>query len=233
MSSASVFAFVAKVPVWGMVAAGLTLALLVWLAVLVTRDGDFRVLRAAARLPRDAFKGKVVWLVGASSGIGEALAYELAQRGATLILSARRTERLLEVAQKCREEGSPDVFVLRLDVLAMDSHVAVVRGNRVLFARRPVRAAARAHPSLLFCHSHPCRRRWHTRSMGALTTWLTMLAARTLPGCARVGGQHCTVGTPSPAPYLPAAPHPHTPHPAGNAASSRRRRCRWTVTSLS
>ena len=41
--------------------------------------------------------GKVIWITGASSGIGEALAYELSAGGNTLILSARNEERLKEV----------------------------------------------------------------------------------------------------------------------------------------
>jgi short-subunit dehydrogenase len=43
------------------------------------------------------FKDKVIWITGASSGIGEALAIAFAQKGARLILSARREEELRRV----------------------------------------------------------------------------------------------------------------------------------------
>src|SRR4051812_22915408 len=44
---------------------------------------------------------KVVWVTGASSGIGEALAYALSARGARLILSARREDVLRNVQANC------------------------------------------------------------------------------------------------------------------------------------
>jgi len=44
------------------------------------------------------FKDKVIWITGASSGIGEALALELAKQGGRLILSARREDELKRVA---------------------------------------------------------------------------------------------------------------------------------------
>jgi NAD(P)-dependent dehydrogenase (short-subunit alcohol dehydrogenase family) len=42
--------------------------------------------------------GKVAWVIGASSGIGAAVARELASRGGTVAISARRDEQLREVA---------------------------------------------------------------------------------------------------------------------------------------
>ncbi|ALC82957.1 MULTISPECIES: SDR family oxidoreductase [Bacillus] len=48
---------------------------------------------------------KVVVITGASSGIGEATARMLAQRGARVVLGARRTDRLEALASEIRSEG--------------------------------------------------------------------------------------------------------------------------------
>ena len=61
-------------------------------------------------------KGKVVVISGASSGIGEACAANLAAWGAKLALGARRLDRLEAMAGKLREQGAQDVFVRALDV---------------------------------------------------------------------------------------------------------------------
>jgi short-subunit dehydrogenase len=61
-------------------------------------------------------KGKVIWITGASSGIGEALTYELAKRGNKLILSSRRKEELERVKGNCPPSAQPDIRVLPLDL---------------------------------------------------------------------------------------------------------------------
>lgn len=48
----------------------------------------------------EQFKGKIVWITGASAGIGEALAGAAYQQGASLVLSARREEELKRVASE-------------------------------------------------------------------------------------------------------------------------------------
>jgi NADP-dependent 3-hydroxy acid dehydrogenase YdfG len=50
-----------------------------------------------------SIKGKVVAITGASSGIGEATARLLGAGGAAVVLGARRTERLDEIARDIRE----------------------------------------------------------------------------------------------------------------------------------
>jgi dehydrogenase/reductase SDR family protein 7B len=61
------------------------------------------------------FLDKVVWITGASSGIGEALAYAFAPLGAKMVLSARNADRLEEVRLQCGT-ASENILVLPLDI---------------------------------------------------------------------------------------------------------------------
>lgn len=70
------------------------------------------------------FTNKVVWITGASSGIGEALAYHFAQQNARLVLSARRQTELERVKEQC--SGAADVLVLPLDLAQSDTFDAKV-----------------------------------------------------------------------------------------------------------
>ncbi|XP_041354632.1 dehydrogenase/reductase SDR family member 7-like [Gigantopelta aegis] len=70
-------------------------------------------------------RGTVVWITGASSGIGEFLAYNLASAGCRLVLSARRESELERVKKRCLLSGpvkEEDILVLPLDLLKCDSH---------------------------------------------------------------------------------------------------------------
>ena len=49
------------------------------------------------------FQNKVIWITGASSGIGRALALELSNLDALLILSARNEAALESVKKKCKK----------------------------------------------------------------------------------------------------------------------------------
>lgn len=58
------------------------------------------------------FQGQRVWITGASSGIGEALAYAFHGAGAKLILSARREDHLQRVQSQCGGEGSTRILTM-------------------------------------------------------------------------------------------------------------------------
>jgi NADP-dependent 3-hydroxy acid dehydrogenase YdfG len=59
----------------------------------------------------DELKGTVALVTGASSGIGEATALALAQRGAQLAIAARRADRLATLAQRIAEAGGSAVTI--------------------------------------------------------------------------------------------------------------------------
>ena len=66
-------------------------------------------------MKRDEFRGLVAIVTGASSGIGRALALQLANQGAKVVLAARRADRLEQVAAICRHAGA-EVLVVPTDV---------------------------------------------------------------------------------------------------------------------
>lgn len=60
------------------------------------------------------FKDKRIWITGASSGIGEGLAYAFAKEGAHLILSSRNEKELIRVKNNCK--GNTDIIIQPLDL---------------------------------------------------------------------------------------------------------------------
>ena len=64
--------------------------------------------------------GKIALITGASSGIGKACAFALAAEGANLILTARRIERLQQIAKQLEKEFAISVLTGQLDVRIKD-----------------------------------------------------------------------------------------------------------------
>lgn len=80
------------------------------------------------------FDGKVVWVTGASSGIGEALAKAFASEGAKLILSARRPAELERVRDAIGGHNAP-VALVPMDVADLDAVPAKAAEALAAFGR--------------------------------------------------------------------------------------------------
>ena len=63
-----------------------------------------------------SLQGKIVFITGASAGIGAATALAFASEGARLLLAARRAGKLAEVASAALARGAPSVHSINMDV---------------------------------------------------------------------------------------------------------------------
>jgi short-subunit dehydrogenase len=79
----------------------------------------------------ESFQNKRVWITGASSGIGEALAVAFHRAGARLILSARREDELKRVQAACG--GAPNTQILPMDVSRVDELLSRTKAGLDIF----------------------------------------------------------------------------------------------------
>lgn len=75
-----------------------------------------------------SLQNKIVFITGASSGIGKACAHAFAYEGSNLIISARRFEKVEELANEIREKYDVKVFSLKIDVTNRSMVEAAVNG---------------------------------------------------------------------------------------------------------
>jgi NADP-dependent 3-hydroxy acid dehydrogenase YdfG len=70
---------------------------------------------------------KVILITGASSGIGESLAYKFSRAGSSIVLSARRKAELDRVADTCTALGARDVLVVPTDVTSEEDAELLIK----------------------------------------------------------------------------------------------------------
>ena len=79
-------------------------------------------------------KGKVVIITGASSGMGEAAAKHLSALGATVVLGARRADRIEKLAKDIRDNGG-QALAITMDVTKREQVKAMVEATVQEFGR--------------------------------------------------------------------------------------------------
>jgi NADP-dependent 3-hydroxy acid dehydrogenase YdfG len=84
-----------------------------------------------------SFTQKVIWITGASSGIGEALTKIFARCGAKIVLSARTEAGLQRVRDECIAAGASgeDLLVIPLDIVDYDAMPGAVASVLETFTR--------------------------------------------------------------------------------------------------
>jgi len=80
-------------------------------------------------------KSKVIIITGASSGIGKALAYELADRGANLVLGARQYVTLCEVTQDIEKRFQTKAVAVQCDVSVEDDCAFLTKQALLTFGK--------------------------------------------------------------------------------------------------
>lgn len=79
------------------------------------------------------YQGKKIWITGASSGIGEALARALAVQGAHLVISGRRAEKLGHLEEELREAGAASVHSLPFDLEVPSARAEALQRVKVMW----------------------------------------------------------------------------------------------------
>jgi len=85
-------------------------------------------------------QNKVVWITGASSGIGEAISYAFAEKGCQLILSGRNAVKLEDVKRKCQKPDKVEIVLMDISkhneltqttqkVIAQFGHIDILVNN--------------------------------------------------------------------------------------------------------
>ena len=121
-------------------------------------------------------QGKVVIITGASSGIGAATGVALARAGAKVVLSARRHERLLKVAEQCRG-GSGEVMVFDCDVGRREDVERLVAATVEKFGRLDVMIANAGYGMLAKIHEMDEQQFDEIFQTNVKGTWYAMQAA--------------------------------------------------------
>jgi NAD(P)-dependent dehydrogenase (short-subunit alcohol dehydrogenase family) len=158
-----------------------------------------------------SFEGNVVWITGASSGLGWAMAQEFARHGAIVAVSARRAEKLEALAKDIESRGGRALAV-PCDVTREDQQLEAVENIVSEFGRLDV-AIANAGFSASGRFEELSADDWN-RQMQLNVTALAVTARQALPYLKKTSGRLVLIGSASAFVPVPRA----APYAASKAA---------------
>ena len=147
----------------------------------------------------DEFSGKVVWITGASSGIGEGLCRAFAQCGAKVILSARNEQELKRVYGQCQDVGasSDNLMMLPLDVVDYASLPAATEAVMSRFSRIDLLINNAGQGARAFCQDMSMdvyRKIIEVNLMGAIALTQQVVPIMIKQGFGRIAGTSSVAG---------------------------------------
>jgi short-subunit dehydrogenase len=154
------------------------------------------------------FKNSVVWITGASAGLGREMAIQFAQQGATIVISARREDKLKEVLSEIEKLGAKGL-ILPCDVMNEKQIEHCVEQIIQHFGKLDI-AIANAGFGIFGLLEELDAKHWR-RQFDVNVTGLVMTAKYTIPHLRKTKGRLVLIG--SVAGYLP------SPKTSGYAAS--------------
>jgi len=144
------------------------------------------------------FQNQVIWITGASSGLGKYMAFEFAKQGAKLALSARRVDKLAEVLKKVHELGAEGI-VIPCDVMEESEIEKAIREVVQHFGKLDV-VIANAGFGVVGKIEELTSKEWR-RQMDINVTGLAMTAKYAIPYLKKSQGRLALIG--SVAAYIP------------------------------
>ena len=105
------------------------------IAIIVLCLAVFIAYQLVDQFDPDSVKGKNVIITGASSGIGEQMAYHYARLGANVLITARREPQLQKVIERCREIGHKNgkYYYISLDMMNKNAPLELVKNAESVF----------------------------------------------------------------------------------------------------
>ena len=110
--------------------AGAAASFLLYKAISFAKAYADLTLLSKKQIPPDAFHNKIIWIVGASQGLGETIAHTFAASGARLILSSRSPEKLQTVKTTIlASHPTAQIEILPLDLTASGQDMDVAAAD--------------------------------------------------------------------------------------------------------